>query len=224
MPTPCPPSPDLQFVVFQALLPVPSTISGMEPITDVEPKRFTAHDTSAPLPPAIPSPQRSLPPSPRFMLQHPAHVIALGFGAGLSHTAPGTVGTLWGWLIFLLLQLWFTPEQMGWLIVVSIVVGWWACTVTARHLETADPGHIVWDEIVAIWTILWLVTPTGFWGQLVAFILFRFFDAVKPQPVRWADQQFKGFGPRGGWGIIFDDLVAAFCTLLIIALWRYGSQ
>lgn len=148
-------------------------------------------------------------------------MIALGFGAGLSHTAPGTVGTLWGWLIFLLLQLWLTPAQIGWLIAASVVVGWWACALTARHLDTADPGAIVWDEVVAIWIILWLLPPAGFGAQVMALALFRFFDAAKPQPVRWADQQFKGFGLRGGWGIMFDDLVAAFCTLLTIALWQH---
>ena len=63
--------------------------------------------------------------------------------------------------------------------------------------------------------------PTGFTGQLIAFVLFRFFDAVKPGPVAWADQMFKGFSPRGGFGILFDDLVAAFCTLLVIALWSF---
>ena len=51
-------------------------------------------------------------------------------------------------------------------------------------------------------------------------ILFAF-DAAKPGPVAWADQLFKGFGPRGAWGIMWDDLVAVFCTLLLIALWRF---
>lgn len=160
-------------------------------------------------------------PSVKFMLQHPAHMIALGFGSGLSRIAPGTVGTLWAWLAYLVLALWLTPTQIGWVIAASIPVGWWACTVTAQHMRVADPGHIVWDEVVAMWIILWLCMPMGFWGQLVCFALFRFFDAVKPQPVKWADQLFKGFGPRGGWGIMWDDLVAAFCTLLVIALWRH---
>ena len=57
-------------------------------------------------------------------------------------------------------------------------------------------------------------------ASAAAFVLFRFFDAVKPGPVAWADRLFKGFGWRGGWGILWDDLVAAFCTLLVIALWR----
>jgi phosphatidylglycerophosphatase A len=156
----------------------------------------------------------------RFLLSHPAHFIALGAGAGLSRLAPGTAGTLWAWAVFLLLQIWLTPLQMGVLIAASTLVGWWACAVTAQHMGVADPGAIVWDEVIAFWLVLWLVTPTTFWGQLGAFVLFRYFDAAKPGPVRWADGVFKGFGWRGGWGIIFDDLVAAFCTLLVIAIWR----
>lgn len=157
----------------------------------------------------------------RFLLSHPAHFIALGAGAGLSLFAPGTVGTLWAWAAFGVLQLWLTPLQMGLWIAASLLIGWWACTVCARHMGVADPGAIVWDEVVAFWLILWLVTPTTFWGQFGAFVLFRFFDAAKPGPVAWADRLFKGFGWRGGWGIMFDDLVAALCTLLVIALWRF---
>jgi phosphatidylglycerophosphatase A len=156
----------------------------------------------------------------RFLLSHPAHFIALGAGAGLSRLAPGTAGTLWAWAVFLLLQIWLTPLQMGLLIGVATLLGWWACTVTAQHLGVADPGAIVWDEIVAFWLVLWLVTPTSFGGELAAFVLFRYFDAAKPGPVGWADRLFKGLGWRGGWGILFDDFVAAFCTLLVIAIWR----
>ncbi|RUP23548.1 MAG: phosphatidylglycerophosphatase A [Curvibacter sp.] len=166
-----------------------------------------------------PGPKRR--PTARFMWSHPAHIIALGLGSGLSPVAPGTVGTLWAWAAYLLLQLWLTPSQIGALIVVSTLVGWWACTVTARHLNTLDPGNIVWDEVVAFWLVLWLIMPAGLTGQLVAFALFRFFDAAKPGPVGWADNLWHGFGPKGGFGILFDDLVAAFCTLLVIALWRF---
>jgi phosphatidylglycerophosphatase A len=157
----------------------------------------------------------------RFMLSHPAHMIALGFGAGLAPKAPGTVGTLWAWATWLVLQNFLTPAMQGLLIALSLPLGWWACTLTARHMGIADPGAIVWDEFIAMWLILWLVLPAGFVGQLMAFALFRFFDAAKPGPVAWADQLFKGFGWRGGWGILFDDLVAAACTLLVIALWRW---
>ena len=176
-------------------------------------------DTSS-LPPE-PASASSPWPTARFLLAHPAHFIALGLGSGLSRIAPGTAGTLWAWLSFLVLQRWLTSPQMGWLIAASMLVGWWACTVTAQNMRVADPGSIVWDEVVGFWLILWLVLPASFGAQLVAFLLFRFFDAVKFGPMAWADQSFKGFGWRGGFGILLDDILAAFCTLLVIALWRF---
>ena len=160
-------------------------------------------------------------PTTAFMLRHPAHAIALGFGSGLSPKAPGTVGSLWGWASWLLIQNSLSLTTQAALILVSLVIGWWACTLTARHMGVSDPGAIVWDEIVAMWLILFLLMPAGFMAQLSAFLLFRFFDAVKPGPVAWADRLFKGFGWRGGWGILFDDLVAALCTLIVLALWRW---
>jgi len=165
-------------------------------------------------------------PTARLMLSHPAHAIALGFGSGLSPKAPGTVGTLWAWLAFLVIQPHLDALQMALLLLASFLVGWWACTVTARSLATPDPGSIVWDEVLAFWLVLWLVMPAGLIEQSVAFALFRYFDAAKPGPVAWADALFKGrrgapIGWAQGFGIIFDDLVAALCTLLVISLWRW---
>ncbi len=160
-------------------------------------------------------------PTAAFMLRHPAHAIALGFGSGLSPKAPGTVGSLWGWASWLLIQNSLSLTTQAALILVSLLIGWWACTLTARNMGVSDPGAIVWDEIVAMWLILFLLMPAGFLAQLSGFLLFRFFDAVKPGPVAWADRLFKGFGWRGGWGILFDDLVAAMCTLMVLALWRW---
>jgi phosphatidylglycerophosphatase A len=160
-------------------------------------------------------------PTAAFMLRHPAHAIALGFGSGLSPKAPGTVGSLWGWASWLLIQNSLSLTTQAALILVSLLIGWWACTLTARNMGVSDPGAIVWDEIVAMWLILFLLMPAGFLAQLSGFLLFRFFDAVKPGPVAWADRLFKGFGWRGGWGILFDDLVAALCTLMVLALWRW---
>ena len=167
-------------------------------------------------------------PTVRFMLAHPAHAIALGLGSGLSPKAPGTVGTLWAWLAFLALQPWMNDMRWAVLMAIALPLGWWACTVTARDMGVADPGSIVWDEVLAFWLVLWLVTPAGWVDQLLAFGLFRFFDAVKPGPVAWADQLFHAQARAGtahGWrlaglGILFDDLVAAACTLLAMALWR----
>jgi phosphatidylglycerophosphatase A len=170
------------------------------------------------------SPVTAVRPGVRFLLKHPAHGLALGFGSGLSPRAPGTVGTLWGWLTFLWLAQWLSDTGWALVIVGALAVGLWACTRTAQDLGIADPGAIVWDEVVAFWIVLWLVTPAPFWVQLAAFALFRYFDAAKPGPVGWADRLFKlqpgqAIGWRQGLGILFDDLVAAGCTLLFIALW-----
>lgn len=180
-------------------------------------------------------------PGARFMLAHPAHLIALGFGSGLSPKAPGTVGTLWAWLSFVALDVVLSDLQWALLLVAGLAVGWWACTRTAQHLGVADPGAIVWDEIIAFWAMLLLVTPSGaqldagyatvvgsmLAPQIVAFVLFRFFDAAKPGPVAWADALFKrrrtatgGIGWAQGFGIIFDDLIAALCALLAMAIWK----
>lgn len=179
-----------------------------------------------------PSAPRTAPmarPTARFMWAHPARWIALGFGSGLSRVAPGTVGTLWAWVAYLVLSHWLDEKSWGLLIAASLPIGWWACSVTARDMQVLDPGSVVWDEIAAFWLVLWLVMPAGLWGQFVAFALFRFYDAVKPGPVGWADALFHKVDPlkdrhawtKAGAGIMLDDLVAAGCTLLTIALWKF---
>ena len=168
-------------------------------------------------------------PTVRFMLSHPAHFMALGFGSGLSRIAPGTSGTLWAWLAFLALSPWMNDLAWGIVLVLGLPIGWWACTVTARNMGVLDPSSVVWDEILAFWIVLWLIMPTGLVGQVLAFGLFRFFDAVKPGPVGWADALFHHVNihtdpaawKKAGLGIMLDDLVAAACTLMVIALWRY---
>ena len=81
------------------------------------------------------------------------------------------------------------------LIAAALLLGQWACTRTAQNLGVADPGAIVWDEVVAFWLVLWLVMPAGLVAQVLAFGLFRFFDAVKPGPVGWADRLFHHANP-----------------------------
>jgi phosphatidylglycerophosphatase A len=169
----------------------------------------------------------------RFMGLHPLRLIALGLGSGLAPKAPGTFGTLAGWVLWLLIDRAFAPSFDAWcaIILAGFFVGWWACTHTARALATSDPSPVVWDEIIAFWIILAVAVPrmsvTPAWlpwvDQLILFGLFRLFDAVKRGPVGWADAQFKPKpGALPGWpqgfGIIFDDLVAAACTLGVWAL------
>jgi phosphatidylglycerophosphatase A len=160
-----------------------------------------------------------LQPTSRFMLAHPAHLLALGFGSGLSRIMPGTAGTLFGWLCFYALTTrWpelFTPLTWGILIVGGFIVGVWACEITGRHMGVADHGSMVWDEIIAIWLVLVMISPANFRAQCWAFVLFRFFDMVKPPPIRNIERRFKG-----GFGVMIDDIIAAFFTLLVIALIR----
>lgn len=158
-------------------------------------------------------------PTARFMWSHPAHVLAQGFGSGLTRWMPGTFGTLFAWLTYTVLtgrwpQL-FTPPVWAGIIGIGFIVGIWACERTGQDLGIADHGSMVWDEIIAFWLVLLLVTPADGATQLWAFVWFRFFDMVKPPPIGWFDRRFKG-----GFGVMWDDIVAAFFTLLVFALWR----
>ena len=111
------------------------------------------------------------------------------------------------------------------MLLLSFGVGWWACTRSAQALRQSDPGAIVWDEVLGIWVVLWLVMPTDWLGQLVAVALFRLFDIAKPGPVAWADGLFKARAGRGhrrqtGLGHPARRPGGRLCTLLVIALWR----
>lgn len=151
-------------------------------------------------------------PTPRFLLAHPSHFIALGFGAGLSPKAPGTAGTLLGWLLFPALGWSFDDVTLLVLLAVFFVGGVLAADRAGRALGVPDHGAIVWDEMVAIWLVLVFAPPTLLW-QAVAVALFRFFDIVKPPPVRNVEAAFKG-----GFGVMIDDIVAAAYTLLALAV------
>lgn len=152
-------------------------------------------------------------PTLAFMRPRLSRWIAFGAGSGLSPVSPGTVGTLWAWASFLLLDP--VLGDVGWsmLLPVAFLVGVWACERTGQDLGVSDHGAMVWDEIVAFWCVLWLV-PATFGMQALAFALFRVFDITKPPPIRRFEHQIPG-----GWGVMVDDLLAAAYTLLAMALW-----
>jgi len=151
-------------------------------------------------------------PGAGFAFSHPAHFIALGFGAGLVPVAPGTAGTL------LALPLWWTfggagdPVRLLAVLAFLFGLGVWACGVSGRDLGVADHGAMVWDEVVAFLLVLALV-PDDAWWQAAAFCLFRAFDIVKPAPIRQLEARFKG-----GFGVMIDDILAAGYTLLVLAV------
>jgi len=151
-------------------------------------------------------------PTWRFILSRPAYFIAFGFGAGLAPIAPGTVGTLLAFPLY-----WLFFPQVGaleflLLILVLFILGVWACDTAGRALGVSDYGGMVWDETVAFLLVLFLVPATLYW-QAAAFLLFRLFDILKPPPIRHYDQTLKS-----GFGVMLDDLIAAFYTLIVLAI------
>lgn len=154
---------------------------------------------------------KASPPSLRFLLAHPAHLVACGFGSGLSPFAPGTAGTLFAWATFPLLRPWMSDYELLAFLSLCFAGGVLAVHRTGADLGVVDHGSIVWDEIVPFWLVL-LFCPAGWLWQTTAFFLFRFFDIVKPQPARYFDEQVKN-----GFGVMSDDLVAAGYTLLVLA-------
>lgn len=138
-----------------------------------------------------------------------AGIFAIGFGSGLARTAPGTMGTALA--VPLAVPLLMLPEPVFWLVWAALFgLGVYWCGVTSERLGVADPGSIVWDEMVALWLTLAFIPMHWAWW-LAAFVLFRGFDIVKPWPIGLLDRRIKG-----GLGIMIDDIVAAGYALLIL--------
>jgi phosphatidylglycerophosphatase A len=153
-------------------------------------------------------------PDARFLLRHPAHFIAFGGGVGLIPFAPGTFGTLLALPIF-----WLAGPRLGPVVYLGglaalFALGVWACEVTGRALGEPDHGGMVWDETVAFLLVLFFTPVYSYW-QAFAFVLFRLFDIAKPQPIRHYERTVKG-----GLGVMIDDVIAAFYTLLVLAIAR----
>ena len=153
-------------------------------------------------------------PTPAFLFSHPAHFIALGFGAGLAPFAPGTFGTLVAIPIAVLFWTYLPDAAFGITVIAFALAGIWAAQVTGRNLGVADHAAIVCDEVAAFLFVLYFVGEDMFLIG-VAFFLFRFFDIAKPPPIRQLDSAFKN-----GFGVMVDDFAAAGYTLLALAVWR----
>lgn len=163
-------------------------------------------------------------PDARFLLSHPAHFIALGFGSGLAPVAPGTFGTLAGLALYWLLALIAPPLVIAFLAIPAFFLGVWACERTGRDLGVQDHGAMVWDEIVAFLPLAALAS-TSLVLQAVAFVLFRLFDIWKPYPIRLVEKNVKG-----GMGVMVDDLMAgayayvAFVLFIVVMHKGFGFQ
>jgi phosphatidylglycerophosphatase A len=148
------------------------------------------------------------------MLSHPAHIIALGGGLGLARRAPGTFGTLLGFPLGWLLAGACPLAVAMAVLMAAFLLGVWACGATGSALGVADHGAMVWDEVVAFGLVVFF-TPAHWVWQLGAFALFRFFDIVKPPPIRYFDRALKN-----GFGVMFDDIVAALYALAVLGACR----
>lgn len=149
-----------------------------------------------------------------FNLRNWRHFLALGFGAGLAPKAPGTFGTLAAIPLVALLML--APSwAYVMVLIVAYVLGVYLCGSTAQDVGEHDHGAIVWDEIVG-YGVTMLFVPLQWWTLLLGFVLFRFFDIVKPWPIGWLDRTI-----HGGHGIMLDDVVAGImaCLVMHAVLW-----
>ena len=146
------------------------------------------------------------------IIKDPVLFLAFGFGSGLSKKMPGTMGTLAAVPIYLLLI-----QGPAWVYVavtiIVILAGISICDKAAQKLRVHDYGGIVWDEIAGfLITLCWL--PFSWQSLLAGFALFRFFDIVKPWPIKWLDRHVEG-----GFGIMLDDVVAALFAAAIMRIW-----
>jgi phosphatidylglycerophosphatase A len=156
--------------------------------------------------------QLKLQPNWKFLFSHPAHFLAFGFGAGLLPKGPGTAGTLVAFPIYWYMEARLTEAMFVLIMIWAFAFGVRLCDITGKELGVSDYGGIVWDEIVAFVLVLFF-TPQGLVWNILAFSLFRFFDILKPEPIRHFDKNW-----HGGLGVMFDDLLAAGYTVFCLAI------
>ncbi len=149
--------------------------------------------------------------TPGSVWRNPIHFAAFGFGSGAAPVAPGTFGTLAAVALYLLLPTMSVLVYCVFLLL-TFALGVWLCERTARDIGVHDHGGIVWDEFVGYWLTM-LLAPPGWLWIVLGFVLFRFFDIVKPWPIRWLDANVEG-----GFGIMIDDVLAAIMALVCMQL------
>lgn len=147
-------------------------------------------------------------------LKDPVVFVAMGFGSGLSPKAPGTAGTL------MTVPLVYFLQQQTLLVYVLVTLfvlltGSWVCGYAAKKLQVHDHSGIVYDEVAGFLITMFMI-PESWVLMLIGFVLFRFFDAVKPWPISWFDKNV-----HGGFGIMFDDVIAGIISLLCLMLLQY---
>lgn len=148
-------------------------------------------------------------------LRNPVHLLAFGLGSGCAPKAPGTFGTLaaipFWWL--LLQDVPLIPYIC--VLIAGFAFGVYLCEQTSKDLGVHDHGGIVWDEWIGLW-ITYLALPNGIEWIIIGFALFRFFDIIKPWPIKWLDEKV-----HGGFGIMIDDVLAGIFALACVQILAY---
>ena len=145
----------------------------------------------------------------KLSLTHPIHFLALGFGSGLAAKAPGTFGTIAAIPLYLLMMNLSLPWYLG-LTLLSVIAGFYICDKASKDMGVHDHGAIVWDEVAGLLITL-IAAPAGWLWLAVGFGLFRFFDILKPWPIKWLDAKV-----HGGFGIMIDDVLAGVFACLCL--------
>lgn len=146
----------------------------------------------------------------RLRMGNPWHLLATGFGSGLSPFVPGTMGSLaaipFWWLMARL-----TQDLYSLIVLLGISLGVYLCHRTAKDMGVHDHGSIVWDEFIGMWITL-MAIPAHTWQWVLAgFVIFRIFDMWKPWPIRWFDRNV-----HGGMGIMVDDIIAGVISAALL--------
>ena len=131
---------------------------------------------------------------PVKLLLNPAHLLSLGFGSGLAPKMPGTMGTLIGVVLFILLPALDWKIYIG-IVVLAFIVGIFLCDYTTKALNVHDHPGIVWDEIVGYFITMFMVPKSWMW-ILIGFFLFRIFDILKPWPISLADKKVQNLATK----------------------------
>jgi phosphatidylglycerophosphatase A len=146
----------------------------------------------------------------RVSLKNPIHFLALGFGSGLSPKAPGTFGTLAAVPLVYLLSFYLSLGIYALVTLIACLAGIWICGLTAEDMQVHDDSSIVWDEVAGLFITMFAV-PLSWQTVLLGFLLFRFFDILKPWPISYLDKHV-----HGGFGIMIDDVLAGVFALICL--------
>jgi phosphatidylglycerophosphatase A len=148
----------------------------------------------------------------RVSLRNPVHFLAFGFGSGLAAKMPGTFGTLAALPLVVLLSHFSSFSVYLTVTILVCVLGIWICGKTAEDMGVHDDSSIVWDEVAGM-LITMLAVPLSWETVLVGFMLFRFFDIIKPWPISYLDEHV-----HGGFGIMIDDVLAGLLAVACLHL------